>query len=97
LYLFSHYHFLYYVCSDWHVADHPDDPTRSRIYFSMAMSLFDSVPSFVAKIINQKALNGSVSTSALSYTCGYPTIRLYTMLVEYISLTHDNYCTDRMG
>jgi hypothetical protein len=44
-------------CGYWYVVPHPDDPThKTRVYYSVAASMFDWVPQFVVNFMSNKAL-----------------------------------------
>jgi ribosome-associated toxin RatA of RatAB toxin-antitoxin module len=43
-------------CGYWYVVPHPDDPTHTRVYYSVQVSMFDWVPQFVVNFMSSKAL-----------------------------------------
>jgi hypothetical protein len=61
--LLTRYLSSFHPLTDWHVAAHPSNPRRSRVYFSTAISLLPWIPKFVGAIINKSAMNDNVSTN----------------------------------
>lgn len=43
-------------CGYWYVVSHPDNPEWSRVYYSVEVSMFDWVPSFVVNFMSKQAL-----------------------------------------
>jgi hypothetical protein len=43
-------------CGFWYVVPHPDDEYRTRLYYSVEISMFDWVPKFVVDFMSTKAL-----------------------------------------
>ena len=43
-------------CGYWYVAQHPDNPDWTRVFYSVEVSMFDWVPKFVVNFMSSKAL-----------------------------------------
>ncbi|KAL7530993.1 hypothetical protein ACHAWF_003593 [Thalassiosira exigua] len=49
-------------CGFWYILPHPDDPEeRTRLYYSVAVSMFDWVPKFVVDFMSSKALTDATA------------------------------------
>lgn len=49
-------------CGYWYCIPHPDDPEeRTRLYYSVQVSMFDWVPSFVVDFMSKKALTDATA------------------------------------
>ena len=43
-------------CGYWYVIPHPDSEDRTRVYYSVEVSMFDWIPKFVVDFMSTKAL-----------------------------------------
>ncbi|KAL7540645.1 hypothetical protein ACHAXR_010274 [Thalassiosira sp. AJA248-18] len=49
-------------CGYWYIIPHPDDPeTRTRLYYSVQVGMFDWVPKFVVDFMSSKALTDATA------------------------------------
>jgi len=48
-------------CGFWFVIPHPDDPDRTRLFYSVEVSMFDWVPKFVVDFMSTKALTDATA------------------------------------
>eukprot|EP00581_Thalassiosira_minuscula_P009936 CAMPEP_0183708044 /NCGR_PEP_ID=MMETSP0737-20130205/4438_1 /TAXON_ID=385413 /ORGANISM="Thalassiosira miniscula, Strain CCMP1093" /LENGTH=336 /DNA_ID=CAMNT_0025935831 /DNA_START=113 /DNA_END=1123 /DNA_ORIENTATION=+ len=49
-------------CGYWYIIPHPDDPDeRTRLYYSVGVSMFDWVPKFVVDFMSSKALTDATA------------------------------------
>ena len=48
-------------CGYWYVIPHPHDVRRTRVYYSVEVSMFDWIPKFVADFTSSKALTGATA------------------------------------
>jgi hypothetical protein len=49
-------------CGFWYIIPHPDDPDeRTRVYYSVQVSMFDWVPKFVVDFMSSKALTDATA------------------------------------
>ena len=59
-------------CGYWYVIPHPDNEEKTRVYYSVEVSMFDWVPKFVVEFMSTKALTDATGWvkkySELEYT-----------------------------
>lgn len=48
-------------CGFWFIAPHPDDPNRTRLFYSVEVSMFDWVPKFAVDFLSTKALTDATA------------------------------------
>lgn len=48
-------------CGFWFIAPHPDDPDRTRLFYSVEVSMFDWVPKFAVDFMSTKALTDATA------------------------------------
>ena len=48
-------------CGYWYVVPHPDNPSWTRVYYSVEVSMFDWVPKFVVDFMSSKALTDATA------------------------------------
>ncbi len=48
-------------CGFWFVVPHPDDPDRTRLFYSVEVSMFDWVPKMVVDFMSAKALTDATA------------------------------------
>jgi len=48
-------------CGFWFVVPHPDDPDKTRLFYSVEVSMFDWVPKFVVDFMSTKALTDATA------------------------------------
>lgn len=48
-------------CGYWYVIEHPDSEERTRVYYSVEVSMFDWVPKFVVDFMSTKALTDATA------------------------------------
>ncbi len=48
-------------CGYWYVIEHPDSEDRTRVYYSVEVSMFDWVPKFVVDFMSTKALTDATA------------------------------------
>eukprot|EP00980_Cylindrotheca_fusiformis_P005744 scaffold1194_cov127-Cylindrotheca_fusiformis.AAC.21 len=48
-------------CGHWYVAEHPQNPARSRLFYSVDMVMGPKIPKFVGNYINKKAASDATA------------------------------------
>lgn len=48
-------------CGFWFIIPHPDDPDKTRLYYSVKVGMFDWVPKFVVDFMSTKALTDATA------------------------------------